>query len=282
MENKNKDKVEDINISNIFEDFDSNIDIDSESEKNETKKDFIYYLNIIWNIFKYLNILFVFVLVFVLSYVWVQLSEDFKEKSYLDPICDLLLWENLNYDELSCSSVSSILWVYEDKLNTKKEDILVKLIPLVQDLYIIEDFKNSKKVNFLLDKSESRDNPILIVKDFDFLKNDFTILDKAQIRCSNIKVSENLLEADCSAFSSLWDSWIPWFNWEKTEANSIWWTSVSLASSFLNYIDLSDNFDVVDMQKVFTYTKVVWEGNFTYKTDFKLKAQYKESTNLLF
>jgi len=270
IENNN----EKIDTSNIFEDFENDFSLRDDIIKTEEdiKKDSIYYLSVIWNIIKYLNLFLILVVLIAWTYIWVQNSGNLSEKSFLDPVCPVLLWNSMDLWATSCSSVTAALEDYNKKYEVELESSLYKVIPLIESLFLIEDFQNSKRVSFVLDKSENKENPMLILKEFDKVKYDFTEDDKAIVSCSNIKIYEDTLEAECSSYSSIWDSQILWFDGKK-DGDFIRWTSITIASSFLNYLDLSPKFKVVNPQKEFTSERVVQKW-FTRKTDFKLKLKY--------
>ena len=280
---ENEKKIEKIDTSNIFEDFwdDSIVEEDLKKAESAAKRDMFFYIKLLWNIFKYLNSLLIVILLIAWAYIWIQLNDNFSNKLYLNPVCSILLGTDLEYEESNCSSLGSIKNLYVKKLEDEKEKKLEKLIPLINDLYIIEDFVNSKKVSFLIEKTNIRNNPLNIIKEFDTIKNNFTQIDKAQIRCSNISIEQNILEIDCEAYSSVWEKGIPWFNWEKTKKDTLNGTSISIASSFINYIGISSAFKVEDAQRSFILEPIIWEGNFTYKTSFSLRLAYKEN-NLLY
>jgi hypothetical protein len=90
-------------------------------------------------------------------------------------------------------------------------------------------------------------------------------------------IEGNIFEAQCSAFSTLWYDNIPWLEWEKT--NTISWTSITLASSFVNYLSKNSNIKLLKKQKLFYAQAYFWQWNYTYKTDFKIKFEYTH-TNL--
>ena len=279
----NEEKIEEIDTSNIFEDFGENLEAGDDVDKAEAaaKKDLIFYIKIIWNLFKYLNIFLIIALLIAWGYIWLQLNDQFNDKPYLNPICSIMLGTDLNYEEDNCSSLASVEGIYAERLKKENEKKLEKILPILSDLYVIEDFINSKKVNFLFEKTETRNNPLKIIEKFDIIKNDFTQMDKAQIRCSNIRIEENILEVDCEAYSSLWEKGIPWFNWEHSKKDTLVWTSISIASSFINYVDISSMFKIIESQKSFSLQPVVWEGGFIYKTSFSLRLMYDEG-NLLY
>jgi hypothetical protein len=56
------------------------------------------------------------------------------------------------------------------------------------------------------------------------------------------------------------------------------WTSISIANSFLNYIEKQSTvFSIVNKQKVFRSETILWEKtNFTNKTQFNLVLNYNQ------
>jgi hypothetical protein len=78
----------------------------------------------------------------------------------------------------------------------------------------------------------------------------------------------------CSAFSAWYEKWFKWFDAESD--NSIKWTSISIANSFLNYISKTSKiFIIEDRQKIFNSESIVWDKtDFTNKTTFSLKLKY--------
>jgi hypothetical protein len=86
----------------------------------------------------------------------------------------------------------------------------------------------------------------------------------------------NTLNMSCIAYSAWYESWIRWFDWKNDDDSYVKWTSVSIANSFLNYIDLeSKSFTIINRQKIFKVDSIVWDKTwFTYKTPFKLSLKY--------
>lgn len=272
-----------IDTSNIFEDFrdDRSLKEEIDSIETEVNKDSVYYMGLVWNIFKYINFTLFILLIVFFSYIFIQKSEwnTFYEKAFLSPFCSILLWDAQEFEESYCSWVNTLLKKYEEKLDIEKETTIINLLPVLKDVYSINNFINSEKVSFVINKTKTKVNPVDILSQFDMLKNSFLSLDKKQIVCNNIIIIWNTLSADCSAFTSYWDSSIPWFNWETWTANKLWWTSISVASSFLNFIEKSEEskFELLNKQKVFTADKLVWETWYIYKTDFKIRLSYKDA-----
>jgi hypothetical protein len=83
----------------------------------------------------------------------------------------------------------------------------------------------------------------------------------------------------CSAYSWNWDSKILWFSWKNIGQDSISWTSISRASSFINFLEKKDKskFVLLNKQKVFEFVEIVDDEGYTRKTDFKLKLKYKNN-----
>lgn len=269
-----------LNTSNIFDEFE--VDEDTKQEINnitkDINKDWVYYMNNIWIFFKYINFLFFIILILSFSYIFIQKSNsDFvNDKEYLKPICSLLLWKT---SSSSCSSLTIFSKETDDNFNTLSQDYLKKVIPILEESYEIENIKNSKESIFIIDKSKNKNDPLFILNEFDKLKNDFTWINKQKIKCNDLNITWNIFEAKCSAFSTLWYDDIPWLNWEKT-VNTIQWTSITLASSFINFLSKNDKINILDKQRQFESVPYFWEWNFIYKTDFNLKFEYNSDNNL--
>lgn len=96
-----------------------------------------------------------------------------------------------------------------------------------------------------------------------------------RIQCEDFNINEDfILTAKCIAYSSDFAKDIKWF--DGTDNDRISGTSISVANSFLNYIDKqSDVFTLIDRQKKFQLQEFFSEyTNFSKKTDFDLKLQY--------
>lgn len=288
-EENNDENKQDFSVWNIFEDFEDNPDLNEDivEKEAEVEKNLYYYLNMWTSIIKYISILLAISIILLYFYVDVQKSN--KASELFNPICSVLLWSDISYTDLegigtwninTCTSVTLFKNIYEKALKSKSEEIYSKLLKIAKDYYTMKDFINSKEVVFLLDVSENKKNPLAMLAKFDKIKNDFLLNDKLRIQCSDIEVTDSEFKADCFAYSSAWDrNTIPWFNWWKNQNDLVWWTSISLASSFLNYLETQDDFILLEKQKVFKIQAVAWEWAFSYKTPFTVKLA-KRKLNL--
>jgi len=65
---------------------------------------------------------------------------------------------------------------------------------------------------FLLERSANRLEPTKIILAFDELKNRYSSVDKSEISCNELEVSQdNILEMNCDVYSSDWDTKIVTF-----------------------------------------------------------------------
>lgn len=269
---------EKISTSNIFEDFkdDNDIKKDVKNLEKDKKKDKFFYLSLLWVIFRYLNILLILLITILVTYIFIEKSENMENKSFLKPFCNLLLWVDLRMN--NCSSLAVMNEKYDKKIELEKYSQFKKIYPILKDLDTIENFSNSKEVNFILDKMENKSNPLLILSEFDELKNKFSWSRKSKIKCSNINIVWNSLTAQCSASTPWIDPSIPWIQWNNIY--KITWTSISLAASFLNYIEKDGRFKIINRQKMFISRDVTGEDLylvwFTKRTDFNIKLEYRK------
>ena len=274
---------------NIFKEFSWELDFWPEKVslyKEEVKKDKQYYLKLSNNIFSVLNIVLWFFILFFWLYLSVQNDETQADKSYLDPFCFAILWSEFKNTNSYCSSVASLIPAY----NTKSQDLTAKtaswLSKIVWDVYDLENFTNSKEVTFLVNEKTQKLRVLDILNDFDKMKNDFAKTDKQSLVCDNITVNKDSeLDISCEAFSSSWESsdqgWIIWDSWEKN--SSIEWTSITMAVSFLNFIEKNPayNFQVIEKQSDFDSESIVWEWAYVRKTKFSFKLKYNNFKNNL-
>ena len=271
-----------LNTSNIFDEFDIDGEIINELEENKVKKDWMFYIQKIWNFFVYVNFILFIIVVSLFSYIYIETSDSnlFNSKEYLDSIwiCNFLNWTDTSF-MWACSWLSHTIQKI-DFLNKKQsEENLEKVIDILKKSYEINSIKNSKEALFLIDKSKNKNDPIKILNEFDILKNDFASVEKRRIQCDNIIIDWNILKASCSSYSAGWYKNIPWFKWEKT-IYTLKWTSITLASSFINYLWNSSMFNVINKQKMFESVPYFWEWNFSHKTNFKIEIQYNDIRNL--
>ncbi len=279
---------ESINTSNIFDEFDSDWDLLSEVQKlkEENERDVYYYLSIATGVLKTLFVLMLFAIIIVGSYIYLQKNDSLNNKSFLNPICNILNWwvpipNNVN----NCSSVSYTIDSYESSIKKLKQEQTEAILPLISSIYQKQNFTKTKEVSFLLDKSENKLDVLGIINEFDKLKNNYLWLEKSKIQCENLKIDseEMILSMKCASYSMWFEREIIGFSWEKKDRDLVW-TSMSIANSFLNYIEKQskntqdDNkvytFDIIDRQKVFSNQSVTWErSGYTSKTNFDLKLK---------
>ncbi len=268
------EKNEKLNTGNIFDEFEVDEKTKKDISKLElwSKKDLFYYIIKIWIVFKILNFMLFFVVFSLFSYIFIQKStSDFLEdKQYLWPFCSILNWDVVSWD--SCSSLAVSIKNLEKKTHELQSTYLKSIISILQKTYEINNVKNSKESIFIIYKNTNKSDPYEMINEFDKIKNEFTSIDKKKIQCDKIKIKSNIFEAKCSAFSTLWYDNIPWPNWDKV--NTIQWTSISLAGSFVNFISKKSNIRLLEKQKTFSSSPYFGEWNYTYKTDFKIKFEY--------
>lgn len=256
---------------NIFDEFEN--EQSSFKEEKEEKKDIYFYLNTFWNIFKYLFILLLIVSSISFAYTYIQKSETFSS-SLLDPVCNIFLW---SIKEIPCKSINKYKITLNEELNGVKNDQFIKSKWIIEKVYEIENFSETKDVYFLTEKSNNKLQTIKILDEFDKLKNEFDTVDKKRIVCGWISIDsqKNTLEISCTAYSAWFERWMLWFDWKSSKI--IEWTSISIANSFLNYISKIENpiFTIIDRQKIFSSESVVWDNSwYTNATKFSLKLKY--------
>ena len=271
---------EEFSVWNIFEDFENDELLEQEIDQSEVeiKKDAFYYMDLVSNFLKIVNIILIIVIIIAFSYIKIQDSDISSE--VLNPVCPLLLWNNISYEDLpsidnnsvfnTCMSISLAEKTISESIKEKSKYIYSRLLKIATDYYTMKDFINSKEVIFLLNASENKKDPLDLLVKFDKAKNDFLVSDKLRIQCHKVVVSDSELEAECNAYSSLRDTSIPWYNWEKDQSHLKWGTSISLASSFLNFLEKQGDFVLLDKQKVFRIQEVTWEWGYSYTTPFKV------------
>lgn len=273
-----KSKKEDSTWDNIFNDFDTDKSLKTEVSKltKENNKDFYFYIKGISKVFQILFWIMLILVVLFWTYVYIQKNEKFNNQSILNPICFLFNWEL----ELwwNCSSISYL----ENELNNKFDKIsdgqAKNIWEILEKIYVEKNYLNTKDILFLKNKSVDKLKVIEILSKFDELKDNYTWKIKNKIMCDNVTIDkkEKILKASCEAFSMWFENNIIGFDWTSIwNANKVKWTSISLANSFLNYIEKegSKDFILLENQKTFTNEKFIWEDWYTKKTKFDLKLK---------
>lgn len=281
-------KNNDFDNSNIFDELTKDIDLENSiiKMKEDSEKDVYDYLYFYSGIFKFINYILLFIIVFSFSYIYIQKSENLYQNTYLDLFCPLFLWDVSDYVSSNwdtCSSIESFKINFQKYvLDTEKNNQFSKIIELLPSVYALENLSKSKETTFLLDKAQTRLKVLTILQEFDKLKNDYYSVDKSKIECRDITIdSRNILKASCSAYSTNWDESILWYDWNEKD-KMVSWTSISVANSFLNYIRTTNsNFTLINKQKTFSSENVFGKGFYYYKTDFSLEMKYNWN-NLIF
>lgn len=276
---KTEKNVDEISSSNIFDDFDTQTELKSEVEQIEiqNEKDMYFYLSKGWKIFQQIFILVSFILVLVFFYIFIQNDENKKEIWYLNQIC-FLFTDDLQENQ-ACSSILSLKTVKTKELDLLKSNLVSEMITILSALYQVENFNSSKEVSFLSYKSENKLLVTEIISKFNDLMLWFASVERDKLQCKNFSIdSKNkTISADCIAYTSseFEEKTLMWRQWTKSD-EKMSWTSISLASSFLNYIEKqSTDFTLKDKQKTFSKELVSWDIIwFTYKTSIKLTLKY--------
>lgn len=271
------DKNNNIDSSNIFDEFvdDTNLIEEVDKLKNEKNRDIFFYLSKAGHFFQISFFIILFLLVLLFSYIWIQNNEKLSNSNILDPICFLILWDIDNTDSY-CSSVSYLKNKYTSDLKELEDDQSREILSILERLYEIENFTKTKEVIFLADKANNKLKILEILEEFDSLKNDFDKIDKQKIQCDSLIINSDkkTLEMDCISYSAWFEKGLRWF--DGTTDSTVKWTSLSVANSFLNYIEKeSDVFNIIDRQKIFSSEVVLGQKtDFTNQTPFKLKLEY--------
>lgn len=279
MENK---KDNEFASENIFDDFSTDKWLWKEIKdiEKEQSRDIYYYISILSSMFRFVNIILFLIIFTYFFYAYIQEKEELKEYSFLNPICSIILWESADaIDE--CYPVNAYLTKKEIDLKNIKKTYSQQVINVIGNAYTMENFINSKSILFLTNKSKDKFDPIKIISEFDTLKNKFEPFDKSRVVCNNLNVTnENKLQTTCIFYSSDWDIQIT----DKTSGNneSRPWTSISLALSFIDFIENSNysTFSVLNKPKTFSTSDFSWLWRYTKSTTVNFDLKYNDIDNL--
>ena len=274
---------EKVTWDNIFEDFvsDESLWEDIKTIDKQQQRDSYYYLSILNIFFKVVNLLLFIWIVLFYSYSYIQNREDVnkdepKQYSILEPMCGLFLWESKSEVEW-CYGVTSRLEYEENQLEKLKKDQDKEIYGILPDVYTIENFTNSESIIFLLTKTKEKAEYVHILSEFDRLKNEFASTDRSRIVCSGLTIDKNLeLSIECEVLSTYLE--------KVNDIDKILtrerWTSLTIASLFVEFLDRDWTFSLIDKQKTFETKKVEWY----YKkwTTVSLKMKYNKPGDLAF
>lgn len=272
----------DINSENIFDEFTDSQEIKAELDENDKKneKDIYYYLGKISSTLLWLNIILFLLIILGFAYVYIQNSETKREYTFLSPICSIFLW-NGNIYPGTCYGISPALNEYNQLLEQISLQQSERILPLLGDTYSLENFNLSKKVSFILDKSNSRLKPLEILNEFDKMKNIFSPTDKSEISCYDINILDHVISMTCDSFSSDWNTDI--VSVESTTLKTLAWggTSISKASSFIDFLERYPNspFEIVNKPEKYN-SESFQSWPYTQKTTFRFDLLYVGDTSL--
>lgn len=261
--------------NNIFEELSWSEELKQEMSNNEekSKKNTFYYLKKANTFFIPLNTLF---LIWVMLFFWFYYFQISSSQSYsfLSPICSNLISEHNNSG--NCYGVSYLLENKKNELSEIEKNQANSITPIFTDAFAKNNFHLSRKMTFLLDTSVNRLRPIEIISEFDTLKNMYASVDKSEITCFDIQISEdNMLSLSCDVFSSDWDKNIVIFEDGIKTNKSGWGTSITKAASFIDFIKFYDEspFTVLEQDDNFS-SVAVQIPPYTQKTTIDLELQY--------
>ncbi len=264
---------------NIFDEFTNSEEIRKEIAQSDmsSEKDIYFYLKKISSVLLVLNILTLLFILLGMFYIYVQNGEQKKEYSYLSPVCSLFLGSN-EYFPNTCYWVSALLSEYQSKLWEETQNQVTTILPLLWQVYSLENFNLSKKVSFILEKSENRLRATEILSEFDRIKNIFSPTDKWEIDCYDITISASILDVTCDSYSSDWNTDILTVNDTTLLSLPGGGTSISKASSFLNFIESYSNssFEVIEKPTKFN-AENTQKSPYTQKTTFQFQLLFKQN-----
>ncbi len=280
-DNINETQKEQTDSTNIFNDFvdDENLLKEVEQIKKEENKDLFYYILKFSSFLQFLFWIILLVALLLYYYTYIQNNEELSNSQILDPVCSIFTGEiEKPKDIYYCSSIAYLKNRYKKDLETTKKSYSDKILSMIEKVYEIDNFSNTRQVLFLVDKSKEKTKVLSVLDEFDSLKNKFNPLDKWKIQCNSlsIKSTNNSLSMVCTAYSGDYDRWIRWFDGSNEPIKLLKWSSLSIANSFINYIEkTSDKFEVVNKQKMFKSEPVISnKTHFTNKTVFNLELIY--------
>jgi len=271
----------DINSENIFDEFTDTKEIKAELEKTDKniEKDIYYYLKKLGTLLLSCNIIVLLLLILCFVYIYIQNGTDKKEYSFLSPVCQYFLWTNEIYSS-TCYWVTPILEEYNTKLENISSELSQKVLPLLWEKYSLENYNLSRKVAFILEKWDNRSMPLEMLGEFDALKDIFSATDKSEISCYDINIMWDIMSMTCDSFSSDWNTDIIGVEDTLLTTRSWWGTSISKASSFINFLEHYSwsPFSIVEKPALFTSESTTWP--YTRKTSFQFSLRYVKQIEL--
>lgn len=273
-----------IDSTNIFDEFavDDKLRAEIQEADKQNDKNGLFYLAKVGSLIQAFNLLFFMWLTLVGGYLYIQFDNELAEAWYLNPVCHYFLWEVWRTQE-TCSSVSYSLKDYKDKIVKKEKWYFNKIKKQIPHVYALSHHIYSKEVLFLLKKTKYRLRPLQIFQQFDTLKNEFEPLNKGKIMCEDMVIQEWwIVNISCAAYSADWGGKIIWESWNASDINKKEGTSVSVASSFINFLQKKSRyFTVVQKTKKLSFEDILGGQWYTRKTSFTLRLQFNDTdTNI--
>lgn len=276
FESWNDLKSDEKSSKNIFSDFETE---KKEIEKEEKKRYNIFdKLNILLKVLQWVFVLVLLIFILWVSYIQIQKSETFANNEFLNPICSFFNWD-LDMWAGWCSSITYNKNLIDQEIKTVFQEQSKKIFSILPIMYEKESYLNTKEIQFLVQKSQNKLKVLEIIEKFNYFLNYFTWFEKSKIKCFEFKIdSEKNFTMKCEAFSKwyMYDE-IIWFSGNKNSKDeSVSWTSISIANSFINYLEKNalKYFIVIDKQKVFESEQFLDTSNwYTSKTSFELKLK---------
>ena len=278
-------KDAEFSTQNIFDELSESKAIGEEVRELEEqqKKDIYFYLKKGNHALFSLNILIFLWLLISAAYIFIQSNTAKKEYSILEPICTFILGSN-DITPWTCYPVAPILAEYKEKQQQEVQKQSERILLLLWDIYSIQNFNFSRRATFLLEKTESRLRPTSILWEFDELKSKFAPNDKSEVSCYNIIIeNSSTMKLSCDIFSSDWDTEIVSLEEDSIFSTDRSGTSISRASSFIDFIESYPNssFQVINKPSVLTSVGVQnWP--YTQRTTIELELGYSSVVDLSF
>ncbi len=268
MDGEKNNNFEDLNI---FNEITQNSTIKGDSSIIKNEKDVYDYLSFYTGVFKIANYLLFIVLLVFSTYIFIQKSESFYQSPYLNLLCPLFLWSEAN-DYIAwenCSSIKTYNEKITNDLNAINSNHFNKIVEIIPKIYELTS-SNTKEKDFLVSKTRDRLKVLNIIEEFEKMKSEYVYNDKNKIICKDIVIdSKNTISANCNAYSTEWDEIVWYEGMEKVRG-----TSISVAVSFLNYIQTKSNkFTLLNKQKSFSQEATNFDF-YIYKTSFDLEMKY--------
>lgn len=264
---------------NIFDEFSIDESLKKEIAESDKSvhKDIFFYISKVNILLTFLNISLLLIVVVLFWYIFVQKSEEPWIFSFLEPLCSVFVWRSDIYNSW-CSSVTYSVSQYSESISQLESSQASRLGPLVWDVYSLEDFFSSRRVNFILDSSISRLRPLEILEEFDKMQAQFTPIDKLEVYCPTITMQSDLtLELTCISHSSDWDSTLSQLDeWILRQTSDRGGTSISKAANFINFLENApgSKFRVIERPTTFISEDTQF-GQYTKRTNFRLILQYQ-------